>query len=144
MYKKALLSDDSASAAKILAATSARKQKALGREVANYDETRWCEEWVAIVERASWLKVSQGTNAASMRMGDAGEPVALKGLLLATKGRELVEASPFDRVWGIGFKAEEALGVSRARWGENLLGKALMRVRDQLEREEEVGSGESG
>lgn len=69
-----------------------------------------------------------------MRIDDKGGPVALKDLLLATKGHELAEASPFDAVWGIGLKAEEALTVSRAQWGENLLGKALMHVRSELEK----------
>jgi predicted NAD-dependent protein-ADP-ribosyltransferase YbiA (DUF1768 family) len=49
-------------------------------------------------------------------------------VLLSTGGRELRGASPFDRVWGIVFKEEDAL-ASRAAWGECLLGKALVRVR---------------
>ena len=56
---------------------------------------------------------------------------ALKGLLEGTGERELVEASPSDRVWGIGFVREEA-ERRRGEWGENLLGKALMTVRERL------------
>lgn len=45
------------------------------------------------------------------------------------------QASPRDRIWGIGFGRERAES-QRARWGLNLLGKALMRVRDRLKTEE--------
>ena len=44
-----------------------------------------------------------------------------------------METSPNDRVWGIGFDSEHALG-NENEWGENKLGKALMRVRDQLKK----------
>lgn len=65
----------------------------------------------------------------------------MKRWLLATDDRELVEASPMDRIWGVGF-AEKDAGANRHRWGQNLLGKALMAVRTRL-REEEVMEGEN-
>jgi ribA/ribD-fused uncharacterized protein len=65
----------------------------------------------------------------------------LKAMLLATGERELVEASPLDRIWGVGF-AENNAGQNRARWGQNLLGKALMNVRAKL-REENKKEGKS-
>lgn len=52
-------------------------------------------------------------------------------MLLRTGDRELCKASQVDRSWGIGYKAEEAMD-NRANWGENLLGKALVRVRGCL------------
>ena len=55
----------------------------------------------------------------------------MRGWLLTTGERELVEASPLDRVWGVGF-AEKNAAANRHRWGENLLGKALMVVRERL------------
>lgn len=60
----------------------------------------------------------------------------LREWLFATGARELVEASPLDRVWGIGFTEKNA-GANRHRWGENLLGKALMVVRERLRKEED-------
>lgn len=51
--------------------------------------------------------------------------------MLATGDRELVEASPDDRIWGIGFEAVKA-DANRDQWGENLLGLALMNVRKRL------------
>ena len=126
------LFNDTAIADQIMKATNPRKQKALAREVAAFDEARWCEHRLDIVRRSNMLKFTQGTNLASLKMDDKGDPLPLKELLLGTKDLELVEASPFDRVWGIGHKAEEALTVSRKLWGENLLGKALMQVRSEL------------
>jgi ribA/ribD-fused uncharacterized protein len=62
----------------------------------------------------------------------AEDAESLRGWLLKTGDRKLVEASPFDRVWGVGFTEKNA-GANRQRWGQNLLGKALMVVRTRLE-----------
>jgi ribA/ribD-fused uncharacterized protein len=62
----------------------------------------------------------------------------LKQRLLATGYRELLEASKHDSIWGIGFTAEMAGGVGRECWGSNLLGKALMTVRERLRNEGEA------
>lgn len=70
-----------------------------------------------MVERANLFKFSQNDR--------------LKGILLGTGSREIVEASPNDKVWGIGFDSENAL-ENKEMWGVNKLGKALMRVREQL------------
>lgn len=57
----------------------------------------------------------------------------LKEFLLATKDRILVEASPVDRIWGVGMAQEDAYIQGPSQWqGLNLLGFALMRVREQL------------
>jgi predicted NAD-dependent protein-ADP-ribosyltransferase YbiA (DUF1768 family) len=66
----------------------------------------------------------------------------LKNKLLATGDRELVEASRFDRVWGVRFAREQLRmgkkgGYGREKWGENLLGKALMAARGKIRAEEE-------
>ncbi len=64
------------------------------------------------------------------------EPKPLQEILLGTGDKYLCEASPFDRVWGIGFKAIEAKGVKRETWGENLLGQALCQVREEIREEQ--------
>lgn len=76
---------------------------------------------------------------------DPEEREVLKRKLLATGERELVEASRFDRVWGVGFTVEELRrtqkgerrGAEREKWGQNLLGKALMSARKRIREEEE-------
>jgi ribA/ribD-fused uncharacterized protein len=62
----------------------------------------------------------------------------MQKLLLATGDRELVEASPFDKIWGVGF-SEKGAERNRHKWGQNLLGKALMTVRDRLREQEKGG-----
>ncbi|EZF32054.1 hypothetical protein H109_07876 [Trichophyton interdigitale MR816] len=96
--------------------------KALGRKVPNFDEEVWKKERFRIVVQGNYYKFTQNPD--------------LKAQLLETGDRELVEASPLDRIWGVGFGAKNA-PARRAKWGLNLLGKALMEVRDRIRREEE-------
>jgi ribA/ribD-fused uncharacterized protein len=122
MHRKALLfAPDSSYPALIMAAKSDPKEcKRLGRIVPGFDEARWKQHRERIVEEATYLKFSQDKE--------------LKRLLLETGDRELAEAVPRDRVWGIGFGKERA-GANRNKWGLNLLGKALMKVRERLRKE---------
>ena len=117
MYFKALLMGDDEVAEKILATKGPAEAKALGREVKNWDQQVWVENCDGVVERGNLLKFSQNQR--------------LKEILLGTGNREIVETSPNDRVWGVGFDTEHALD-NVDEWGENKLGKVLMRVRDQL------------
>jgi hypothetical protein len=69
----------------------------------------------------------------------------LKRVLLETGDRLLVEAAKSDRIWGIGFTAGAAKTVSRDRWGQNLLGIALMKVRKRIREEDaEAQNGKKG
>jgi len=142
MWNKAQLAGDEVSAKAIMATTSPRKQKQLGRDVSNFDVQAWDKIKLQVVEQGNYLKFTQGDNLVSMKMDDEGEPVSLKSLLLATEERELVEASRFDRVWGIGFDAQQALVTPREKWGQSLLGTALMNVRERIRREEEGERGQ--
>lgn len=56
----------------------------------------------------------------------------MKNYLLNTNDKKLYESSPYDKIWGIGFEAEKAINVDVREYGENLLGKASMQVRDEL------------
>jgi ribA/ribD-fused uncharacterized protein len=119
MHRKALLfAPDSPITAQILAvgqpAPHPRQLKKLGRQVPNFSDEVWKRERYGIVLQGNLLKFSQSDE--------------LKGKLLATGDRELVEASPRDRIWGIGFGKVKA-GQNRERWGLNLLGKCLMETR---------------
>ena len=128
MHRKGLLfAPDSPVTAQILAPNGPvpdpQKLKSLGRKVPNFDDRAWHKERFNIVVEGNYQKFSQNPK--------------LKRRLLATGTRELVEASPRDRIWGVGFGAKNAL-KNRSRWGLNLLGKALMEVRERLQKEEEA------
>jgi ribA/ribD-fused uncharacterized protein len=116
MAEKALLFGDLDTYAKIMAATEPRKQKALGRKVRSFKEATWKKWREKIVLQASYAKFSQNEH--------------LKAKLLATGDKILVEASPTDRIWGIGMRASDPRAKVRKSWkGLNLLGYALTEVK---------------
>jgi ribA/ribD-fused uncharacterized protein len=119
MLRKAQLFGDEQTADRILAAPTPRAAKELGRSVRNFDEAQWTEHRVSIVFDGNLAKFSQNP--------------ALASFLLGTKDRVLVEASPVDRVWGVGLSEDDRNIKDPERWrGLNLLGFALMRVRERL------------
>jgi ribA/ribD-fused uncharacterized protein len=119
MWRKALLFDDSSIASRVLAAASPAEAKALGREVSGYDDATWAAARLEIVIAGNLAKF--------------GQDPALRSYLLGTGSRVLVEASPLDRVWGIGLEASDPRASDPASWlGLNLLGEALMEVRSRL------------
>jgi ribA/ribD-fused uncharacterized protein len=119
MAEKARLFGDEAILAKILAAKSPAEAKKLGREIGGFDPELWEAHKYEIVKTGNVHKFSQHPD--------------LEEFLLATHGRVLVEASPVDTIWGIGLAADSPDAENPERWqGPNLLGFALMEVRDQL------------
>ncbi|KAF8527635.1 hypothetical protein BU17DRAFT_39611 [Hysterangium stoloniferum] len=128
MHRKGLLfAPNHEVTAKILKTTNPKAIKALGRAVPNFNEGIWVGERYKIVVEGNYLKFTQNEH--------------LKEQLLATGNKELVEASPRDRIWGIGFGWENA-EKQRARWGQNLLGKATMEVRKRIRREMDQSADE--
>lgn len=122
MAGKARLFDDEGSLQKIMAARSAQDCKQLGREVANYDDTRWSDARFDLVTQGSAAKF--------------GQDAALKDYLLATGDELLVEAAPQDRIWGIGLDRDDPDASNPLAWrGLNLLGFALVRARSVLREE---------
>jgi len=126
MYHKARLFSDDETAVKILTYPPLHPEKvqALGRQVKNYDREKWLQHRERIVEEGSYHKYAHS-------LVEEG----LKAKLLATGDRELVEASPHDKIWGVGFGEEDAV-ENRDRWGLNLLGKALTRARNRIKEEQ--------
>lgn len=119
MAHKAWLFGDADTATKILNASHPGEAKKLGRTVRGFNDQVWTGHRYEIVVRGSTAKFG-------------GHP-ELKDFLLATHGRVLVEASPVDRIWGIGLTAEDDRAASPSTWrGLNLLGFALMTARDIL------------
>jgi ribA/ribD-fused uncharacterized protein len=119
MAQKALLFGNAAIYEQIIAAKSPAEAKTLGRQVRNFDEAVWNASRSAIVVRGNLEKFRQHPD--------------LQDFLLHTKDRILVEASPVDSIWGIGLAADDARAENPRQWnGLNLLGFALMEVRDAL------------
>ncbi|KAG8860337.1 hypothetical protein FRB96_003986 [Tulasnella sp. 330] len=123
MYHKAVLFNDIEIAKKILDTTNPKETKALGRRIADFDEEIWEMKRYDIVLAGNMAKFKASEEC--------------RKELLATGERYLVEASPFDRIWGIGFTAQNAL-ENKSRWGLNLLGKVLVDVRAALRKEHET------
>lgn len=121
MAGKARLFNDPETEAEILIADTPNQAKALGRKVKNFDPKRWDEHKYELVTQGNLLKFSQNQK--------------FKDFLLSTGDKILVEASPYDRIWGIGMLETDSRAENPLLWnGENLLGFALMEVRDQLRR----------
>ncbi|WP_412540614.1 NADAR family protein [Longispora sp. K20-0274] len=119
MAAKARLFGDDEIAARVLDAGSPGAAKALGRQVRGFDQETWEARRFEIVVTGSVAKFGQNQH--------------LETYLLGTGSRVLVEASPYDRVWGIGLTADDPRAADPARWrGLNLLGLALMTARDRL------------
>jgi ribA/ribD-fused uncharacterized protein len=119
MWRKATLFGDDAMAERILAAPHPHAAKALGGRVAGFDQQTWDEYRFDIVLVGSLAKFAEHAD--------------LRAFLLGTGRRVLVEASPVDRIWGIGLARDEPAASEPARWqGLNLLGFALMQAREIL------------
>lgn len=119
MAEKARLFGDTGIERQILASDNPRQQKKLGKQVSRFHEDLWTAERGNIVFRANVAKFTQNAE--------------LKTLLLDTGDRRMAEASPIDRIWGIGFAADNPKAYNPdEREGLNLLGKVLEDVRTHL------------
>jgi len=119
MYRKAMLMGDPNTATRIMQTNNPRVQKMLGREIQGFDSKLWDENKEQIVYEGNMLKFTQNPD--------------LKQILMDTEDYIIVEASPEDSIWGIGMDADHALRCEPSKWpGLNLLGKAIMKVRDTL------------
>jgi ribA/ribD-fused uncharacterized protein len=119
MAGKARLFGDTAMHEKILQAAHPKQAKELGRKVKGFDEAKWVAHRFDLVVAGNLAKFAQHPE--------------LKAFLLGTGQRVIVEASPVDRIWGIGLKGDDARAEKPQEWrGLNLLGFALMEVRDRL------------
>ena len=119
MASKARLFGDDDALNKIMSAATPSEYKKMGRKVKGFDSALWDEKKGNIVVEGNKAKFAQN--------------VELKEYLLSTGNAILVEASPYDTIWGIGMDKKTAMNSSVEDWrGENLLGCALMEVRDWL------------
>lgn len=117
MYKKAMLFSDFSMAEKILKESDPKTIKSLGRKVHNFNSEIWDKYKYQIVKYGLKERFIQDLVA--------------KEALLKYKGKMFVEASPYDRIWGIGYDKDSALD-NIDNWGENLLGKILTELSNEI------------
>ena len=123
MAEKARLFDDAYTRELILASIEPRDQKELGRKVKNFDSLTWEEAAKKIVYKGCMFKFTQNDK--------------LLKTLLDTKGTLLVEASPYDKIWGIGLGEDDPRIHDPKNWkGTNWLGQVLTQLRDSILAEE--------
>ena len=121
MAAKAELFGDKEIRDQILKCSDQKQIKALGRKVRGFEQKVWDKFKYAIVLLGNWHKFSQNRE--------------LREFLLSTGDSVLVEASPYDAIWGIRLAASSPEAQDPMKWrGQNLLGFALMEVRDELRR----------
>lgn len=119
MYKKAIVFNDTKIAKEILETTDVSRIKALGRQVSKYNDTHWNGVRQIIIYKGLLEKFSQNED--------------LKKRLLNTGNDILAECAVQDKIWGIGLSMKDVNRWDMEKWrGENLLGFALMIVREDL------------
>lgn len=119
MYLKAVYFDDPIAIEKLLKKVSPEEAKKIGRSVQNYDDAKWNSIRLNMMIDAVYHKFSNNPR--------------LKQKLLDTGEKILVEASKTDDIWGVGLAASDPLILDKRNWkGRNLLGEALMQVRNKL------------
>lgn len=124
MYSKAMVFGDTYHAQKIMQTKSQSEQKSYGRKVRNYNDDVWSEVRLEVMYDALIAKFKQNDD--------------IREQLLSTGDLHLVEASPYDKIWGIGMDENDPNATNPEKWnGDNLLGEVLMIVREKLRKEYE-------
>lgn len=119
MWNKAAYFNDVVTANRIEEAETPREAKTLGRQVANFDVDRWDRYAASAMNFALLCKFSQC--------------LELQEKLMLTGTATLIEASPYDCIWGVGMAADDPDILDTDEWkGHNLLGYCLMDVRKFL------------
>lgn len=117
MYQKALLFNDTEIAQQILECKNPKTQKYLGRCVRNFNSDIWDQQKMKIIKHGLKERFLQNPKE--------------KKLLLSFNDCIFVEASPYDRIWGIGYDEKNAVSNFN-NWGENLLGKLLTEIAKEI------------
>ena len=120
MYKKAMLFGDEEVANAVMRTRNPKDQKALGRQVRNFDTTVWNQHAIDIVSEGNYQKFKQNPSLSKILLGEHAN-------------KEIVEASPLDKVWGIGLHFNDEACDDQSKWqGTNWLGISIMNARERL------------
>lgn len=118
MYHKAMVFKDYECAKLILNSTNPADQKKLGRQVKNYDDAYWNSMRYRIMKQILYSKFYNQK---------------MRKILFDTGTKIIVEASPYDTIWGVGLSENDDRILDEKNWrGQNLLGKALMETRKTM------------
>ncbi|KAL4237093.1 hypothetical protein ACF0H5_005475 [Mactra antiquata] len=129
MYTKAVLLHDDELASKILSCKDPSIIKGLGREVIQFSSDLWSSNCLHVVKEGNQAKFSQNHK--------------LMEALFSTYPKILVEASPYDKKWGIGLNKKQESAWNEVTWeGLNLLGFLLTELRDEMMCENEIISAD--
>lgn len=120
MYAKAYIMRDFDMADKIANYELKNKEiplvyKRMGRKVKNYNDSLWSKYRQRVMKSVLYSKLR--------------EPY-IRNLLIETGDRKIIEASPYDRIWGAGVSLDDIDYEWNKFTGENLLGRTLMELRD--------------
>lgn len=134
MWEKAMYFDDIDIADLILKTHNPKENKKLGRKVKNFNTELWMVVSYPIMVAINIAKYSQGEKSNDSKYFKSRRA---RTALLDTGDKTLVEASPYDKIWGIGLGLDNDDCLDETKWrGMNLLGRALMEVRKTLKDEE--------
>lgn len=119
MWYKAITFGDLDTAKKIEETPDPRTVKNLGREVKDYNDIQWARIRYDVMRKVNWWKFTQIQ--------------AYQEELMSTGEKILVEASPYDLIWGVGLSEDDPLILDEKNWkGQNLLGRVLMEIREMI------------
>lgn len=122
MWKKAMLFGDAIKAEEVLQTNHPKDTKQKGKEVSGFNKEEWEQNCKRFVYEGNHAKFTQN-------------PVMLKALM-DTGDNLLVEASPYDKIWGIGLSEEQAKKTPEAQWpGTNWLGEVLTKLKEDLKQQ---------
>jgi len=122
MHLKAVLMRDPETAAEIMNEKNPYNHQTLGRKIKNFNQEVWDMNKYSVVLTGNRARFTQSAEC--------------RELLLATGDKILVEASPYDKVWGIAMGVNDPDILDETKWrGQNLLGKVLTQVREELKAE---------
>lgn len=123
MAEKARGFGDAAQLAVIMNTNDPSVMKKAGRCVEGFDEKTWADFRAGVALKGLTAKFQQNADC--------------RRALLNTGNANIYEASPGDRIWGIGLSAEKAKTVQRTKWGRNLLGNTLIQIREYLRQQQQ-------
>lgn len=121
MYIKAITFGDNVTAQKILNTDDPNRCRKLGRQVKGYNDAEWAKIRYDVFYTLNWAKYTQDKNLQEKLLDPQFD------------GKKFVEASPIDKIWGIGYAEDNPnIEFTDMYWGKNYLGRILTNIRKRL------------